>query len=168
MTFTVQELRAKLTSFGIPAWQWQLADEVYETVSNSYIPEVWEAWIDSLKRNAPKLLAPLNLGGGKTRMVPKWIKEAGDCENAAIICFAHAMTGNWLGAAQGGLKAGRTHGVTFFTAVPSAVNRNRAGGHAVQWWIDHAGEFHAWETGDGEEQPWVPAEYLSATFGIAG
>lgn len=146
---------------------WQLADEVYETVSDHYVPEVWQAWIDSLKRNAPQTLMQLDIGGGKTRTVPRWKKEAGDCENASLMCFAHAMTGNWIGALAGGPEAGRAYGIVFFVAAPRAGNRHRAGGHCVMWWVNHNKELKFFEPGDGEEQPWVPEEFPTAYFGLA-
>lgn len=166
MTFSAEELRQNLARRGIPAYSWQLADARYETVADDYPAEVWQAWIDSLRANAPELLTTLDLGGGKTRTVPKWVAEAGDCDDHAILCFAHAITGNWIGAARGGAKVGRTFGVAFYEAVPRPENRNRSGRHAVNWFINDQGVFRIFEPADGNYQEWLTAEYMSATFGI--
>ena len=166
MTFTADELRQNLALRGIPAHGWQLADARYETVADDHLEEVWQAWIDSLRANASELLTTYDLGGGKTRTVPRWKEEAGDCDDHALICFAHALVGNWLGAVRGGAAVGRTFGVAFYHAVARAENRNRAGGHAVLWFINHQGVFRVFEPADGNTQEWLPAEYMSATFGI--
>lgn len=166
MTYTDAQLRVHLSSFGIPSFLWQIADVKIATVSDDYIPEVWAAWVDSLRKNAPSLLTTLDIGGGKSRTVPRWIEEAGDCDNAACLCFAHAQMGNWLLSARGGPKVSRAYGFAFYTAEPRAANRNRAGGHAVMWWVNHEGLFRTFEPGDGEVQPWLPSEYMSARFGL--
>jgi hypothetical protein len=164
--FTQAELRLKLASLGINAWGWQLPDVSYETVPVGYGQKVWDAIIDEFRANAPELLTTLQLGGGKTRVVPKWIEEAGDCDDGAFVMVAKAIIGNWINAARGGAKAGRTFGLMFFTAEPRAENRNRAGGHALVWEIDDSGTFRVYENGDGEYIVLTPTELASSFFGI--
>ena len=166
MTFTADELRQNLARRGIPVLGWQFADAQYESVADDYPQEVWEAWIESLRANAPELLTTLDIGGGKRRTVPVWKLEAGDCDDHALICFAHALVGNWIGAVRGGAAVGRTFGVAFYEAVARPENRNRAGGHAVLWFINHQGVFRVFEPADGDTQEWLPSEYMSAHFGI--
>lgn len=167
MRFKQAELRARLLALGIPAWGWQLADTVYETVPDDYPQKVWEAQVDEFRANAPELLTALPLGGGKSRLVPKWIEEAGDCDDGAFVIVAKAIVGNWLNAARGGPKVARCFGLLFFTATPTAENRNRSGGHAVVWIINHAGEFKVFEDFDGEYEQPSPADLTTASFGIA-
>lgn len=167
MTFTRAELVLRLAGLGIPAYGWQLPDGIYETVNDDYVPEVWQAWIDSLRANAPECLTQLQMGGGKTRTVPRWVAEGGDCDDHGYLCFAHALMGNWRNACRGGAKVARTVGIAFYTAMPRAENRNRAGGHCQVWAINHANEFKVWEPGDGDWIPWISLEYQTARFGLA-
>lgn len=166
MLFSNTELTQKLATYGIPSYLWQFPDAEFSTAHDDYVPEVWQAWIDSLRQNAPECLTTLDIGGGKTRRVPRWRKDAGDCENHGILCFAHALMGNWISVCRGGPEVGRTVGIAFYNAIPRAENRNRAGGHCVVWAINHAGEFKIFEPGDGEWQQWTPDEYQSAIFGL--
>jgi len=167
VTFTQIQLRERLLALSIPAWTWQLADAGFETVDRSLPLEVWHAWIQSLRDNAPECLATIEIGGGKSRTVPRWIEEAADCENHSLMCFAHFLTGSWIFAARGGPRRGRCFGLVFYTAQPRAENRHRAGGHAALWCIDHAGEFRFFEPGDGEETALLEVERSSAFFGLA-
>ena len=167
MRFTADQLRTHLLGLNLPAWQWQLPDVVFATVANDYAPAVWSAWLDSLRANAPECLEQRPVGGGKTRPVPRYIAEAGDCENHALLMMAHALMGQWISAAQGGARVGRAFGVLFYVAQPRAENGWRAGGHAKVWWINHAGEFRTFEPGDGEEQALNPVEINTAAFGLA-
>lgn len=167
MTFTQSDLRSFLGRLGIPSYAWQLPDATYETVHDDYVPEVWEAWIESLRRNAPECLMQLAVGGGKTRTVPRWVEEGGDCDDHGVLCTAHAIMGSWISVCRGGPKVARTVGFAFYTAMPRAENRNRAGGHCQMWQINHAGEFKVWEPGDGQWVPWTALEYQTARFGFA-
>lgn len=167
MIFTQQSLREFLLALGIPAWGWQLADDEFETVSDEFVAEVWAAWIASLKANAPELLEVREIGGGKTRLLPKWRKNGGDCENISLICFGHEQTGNWIDAVRTGATKGRTYGITFFESQPRAENGHVAGGHCVIWYINHAGQFRVFEPQLGSAFAWLPAEFASAGFGLA-
>lgn len=167
MRFSTQELREFLARQNIPAHLWQLPDLTFETVHGDYMPEVWQAWIDSLRKNAPECLTQMELGGGKTRTVPKWVAEGGDCDNHGLLCLAHAMMGNWINACRGGALVARTVGIAFYVATPRPENRHRAGGHCQCWQIDHDGKFQVWEPADGEWIPWTQEEAFSARFGLA-
>ncbi len=167
MKFTQQELVAFLAALGIPTHGWELPDALYETVQDDYLPSVWGAWIDSLRANAPDCLMTLDLGGGKTRVVPRWVEEGGDCDDAGVLCTGHAIMGNWINVCRGGAKVARTVGFAFYSATARAENRRREGGHCQMWQINHAGEFKVWEPGDGEWVPWLPGEFRTARFGMA-
>lgn len=168
MTFNRFELFGRLDAMAIPASTgWQLPDDTFETVESDYLPRVWSAWVESLRLNAPECLHTIEIGGGKTRLVPKYQVQAGDCENLSLLCLAHAMTGNWIGACRGGPRVGRTLGIAFYTATPRPENRNVSGPHCQLWQIDHGGNFQTFEPQLGEFVPWLKEEYPTAIFGIA-
>lgn len=166
MTFTQAQLRDALTAHGLNGWAFQLADTDYQTVPADYLADVWSAWIDSLQLNAPQLLTKRDIGGGKTRTVPRWIEQAGDCDDHALLCYAHALTGNWIGAIATGNRIARTCGVIFIYSEPRAENRNREGAHALLWFIDDAGKFGTFEPGDGDFGTLTPTEAASVQFGL--
>lgn len=167
MDLTRQEVIALAARPGISGGVWQLADLQFATVSDDYAGAVWAAWVDSLRLNAPELLTTLDLGGGRSRLVPRWVAEAGDCDDHSLLCVAHAITGNWISAVRGGPKVARTYGLLFFTAQSRAENRFRAGAHSIVWYINHEGLFRTFEPGDGERIDLLPAEYASVSFGFA-
>ncbi len=167
LTLTTAALRQRLLERGVPAWNWACSDDTYRTVAPDYVAEVWGAWIEALRANAPQLLTSRDVGGGLRRTVPLWVEEAGDCDNHALLCLAHALTGNWIAAAQGGPRTGLAFGLLHYTATARANNRHRAGGHAQLWFCDHAGELRTYECGDGEESKLTPDEWQSAIFGYA-
>lgn len=166
--FTSTELRAKLVEVGIQfAYNWQLPDTTYETVDDRYPQDVFDAIVEEFRLNAPELLTVLQLGGGKTRLVPKWIEEAGDCDDGAFVMMSKALIGNWRNAIAGGPRVARCMGVFFYTATPRAENRFRAGGHAKIWYINHNQQFRVYEDFDGEAGLLTGPELMSAGWGIA-
>lgn len=167
LTLTYSALVARLQAAGVPIWSWQFADDTYRTVSAEWVREAWAAWVDSLRTNAPEAVESRQIGGGLTRAVPRWVPEAGDCDNHALLCYAHGAMGNWLAALRGAPRTGLAYGLLFYTAAPRAENRHREGRHALLWFIDHAGDFRAFEPGDGDVCALTPAECASVSFGLA-
>ncbi len=167
MKFTQPQLRELLAAQAVPVWQWQLPDALYETVSADYMLANWSAWIDALRLNGPALLTQIDLGGGKTRTVPRWLEEAGDCDDAAMCCLAHGITGNWLHALRGGSRVGRCRGLVYLNAEPRAENRGRSGQHAMIWFVDHEGQYRAFEPGDGTLGTFTLNERMTSRFGLA-
>lgn len=162
---TQYELRLFLLTSGLPASQWQLPDDTYETMSAVRLAEIWAAWVDA---RPVQLNTTRDIGGGKTVRIPRWFAEAGDCDNLALGLMAWADIGNALAVAKGASSAGLACGVLFYTAGPArSENFNVAGGHAINWFLDHEKNVRFFEPGVGELVDLNTAERSSAWFGLA-
>ncbi len=166
MKLTNTELRGVLTLAGLPAWAWQLPDETYETVSSGWAVENWRAW---LAARPAELCVTQDAGGKRVRVAPLWIADSSDCDNLALGTTAHAQVGNALAAqlvpvARGGIA----YGFFFYTAGPARpANFNIAGGHAINWFVDHSRNANFFEPGRGVLVDLNPEERGSSWFGIA-
>ncbi|MBI5770795.1 MAG: hypothetical protein HZA93_23665 [Verrucomicrobia bacterium] len=166
MSLTQPDLRGLLTAAGLPALLWQLPDETYETASADWVLDNWRAWIEA---RPGELLAVRDLGGGKTDRVPKWIAEAGDCDNLALATMMWADTGNALAAVRRGqTRGGLAYGVLFFIAGPArAENFRVSGGHCINWFVTHEREVRFFEPGVGDYSNLNTTERSGAWFGLA-
>ncbi|MES2697267.1 MAG: hypothetical protein V4773_27630 [Verrucomicrobiota bacterium] len=163
---TQQDLRLILFAAGLPAALWQLPDFHYDTCSELFVARNWDAWLEA----RPVELAVLGeIAGKRVRQRPKWIEETSDCDNLAIGTMAWAQVGNALaGAQRGTARGGLAYGVIFFTAGPARPeNFNVTGGHAINWFVDHANTVKFFEPGVGQLVDLNTAERSSAWFGLA-
>lgn len=162
---TQAELRSLLIAAGLPASLWQLPDSFYEAFYPESLVQIYEAWVAARPDSLCTMRA---VGGGKTRRVPLWIADAGDCDNLALGLMAWADVGNALAAAKGPARGGLACGVLFFTAGPArAENYNVAGPHAINWMVLHDRTVAFFEPGVGSFIDLNPAERSSAWFGLA-
>lgn len=166
MKLTNPEIRSVLTGAGLPAWAWQLPDESYETVSSGWAVENWRAW---LAARPSELCVLQDFGGKRLRVRPLWLAESSDCDNLALGTTAHAQVGNALAAQMAsGNRGGVAYGFFFYTAGPArAENFNIAGGHAINWFVDHGLRVQFFEPGQGVVVDLNPTERSSSWFGIA-
>lgn len=164
---TKAELIDILSRAGLLAWSWQLPDESYETCSLDFVLRNFAAWLDA---RPFQLVQFREAAGVKIRDRPLWLKEAGDCENLAIGTMAWAQVGNAMKAVAngGGARGGLAYGVLFYNAGPArAGNFFVAGGHAINWFVDHDGNLHFFEPGMGREVELTSEERNAVWFGIA-
>lgn len=166
MSLTQAELLSLLSAAELPAWGWQLADESYETCTPEFVERSWSAWMDA---RPASLCQMRDLGGGKNRRVPRWIAQAGDCDNLALSTLAWADTGNALAAAERNqMRGGLAYGILFYTAGPArAENYNVAGRHAINWFVSPTKQVLFFEPGVGSLIELTPVERASAWFGLA-
>lgn len=167
MTLADQELRAAISGAGVPPWNWQLPDVSYETVSAEWVGKNWTAWLNA----RPLELAVFgDMGGGKLgRVRPLWLAESTDCDNLAIGTVAHAQVGNALSAQHTRLaRGGLAYGFLFYSAGPARDgNFQVAGGHAINWFVDHDRQMRFFEPGMGRMVDLNETERTSAWFGLA-
>lgn len=163
---TQQFLRSLLIQAGLPASLWQLPDEHYETVSEEFVLENWRAWLDA---RPSELITRIDVGGGKTRPVPRWIESAGDCDNLALGTMAHANTGNALASVKRKqTRGGLSYGVQFYMAGPARLdNFGVAGGHAINWFVNPMHLVRHFEPGRGEFVTLNTTERSTSWFGLA-
>ena len=155
-------MRAGLQS----AFVWYLPDEIYEPATRNFVVENWIAWLDA---RPSELVANYDCGGGRMRRIPRWVKNAGDCDNLAIGTMAWADVGNALAAQKRGQeRGGLAYGVLFYIAGPARLeNYQVAGGHAINWFVDPSGAVHFFEPGMGEFVELNQEERNSIWFGLA-
>jgi hypothetical protein len=145
---------------------WLLLDNNYEPITKQKIEAIANACLDSLP---PELVTYYDVGGGKTVRIPKWVPEAGDCDNASLILWVWAMVGNWLKAVQGGLnRGGLAAGILLYSAQGRPENRGRTGPHCICWFIDPENTLRFYEFGDASETSLLPIEKASVFGGSAG
>ncbi len=162
---TQSDLRSLLIAAGLPASLWQLPDSTYATMTPSRLIQIWSAWVEA---RPIELTSARELGGGKTRRVPRWIAEAGDCDNLALGLMSWADVGNAMAVAGGASRDGLACGVLFYNAGPArAENFHVAGGHAINWLVGHDLTVQFFEPGVGEFTDLNTAERSSAWFGLA-
>ena len=164
---TQQELRSLLNSAGLPAFMWQLPDLSYETCSEQFVRENWSAWLAS---RPAELVTSYDCGGGMMRQIPRWIENAGDCDNLALGTMAWADCGNALAARRRGVtRGGLGYGVLFYQAGPArSDNYQVSGGHSINWFVElGTNAVRFFESGMGEIVNPSPIERMSASFGLA-
>jgi hypothetical protein len=153
-------LRSTLIRAGIAATLWQLPDGTYEPVSAEWVRENWQAWLDA---RPAELVVWRDAGGKRVRDRPVWLADSCDCDNLALGVMAHADVGNALFAQRTRRpRGGLAFGVLFYTA-----ELRIAGGHAINWFVDHEGNVRFFEPGFGSQVNLTPQERSSTWFGLA-
>ena len=170
MNITQAALRSLLIASGLPATLWQLPDASYETVSSDWVLQNWQAWLDC-RPESLVVWEDVDAGGKRIRVRqrPLWLADSDDCDNLALGLMSHGDVGNALAAVAGpGPRGGLAFGVQFFIAGPARPeNFNVAGGHAINWFVDHSGTVQWFEPGVGQLIPTNVNERASAWFGLA-
>jgi hypothetical protein len=131
------------------------------------VASVFQAWLESLRANAPALVDVRQLGGGKTRLVPRYVVNGFNCRGQGLLCYAHGMAGFAIKGATANPPLDHdslAFGFCHYTATPRADNLGRNGRHENLCFIDHEGVFQSFEQGDGEENEFEPLETGSITF----
>jgi hypothetical protein len=162
------DLARTLAAAGIPAFATlHLNGDRFATVSREWVTETWTAGIQALQANLPALVDVRALGGGKTQIVPRYVLNGFNCRGHHLFIFAHGLMGFAELAAESRVALDHdalAWGFLEYTAVPRDVNRYRNGRHAQIWFIDPAGVFQTFESGDGEEHEFTAQELSSVTF----
>jgi hypothetical protein len=161
---TSTDLKNILMAAGLPATLWILPDRTFEPCSADFVGRNFDAWLDA---RPAELVLWGDAGGKSMRLRPKWIEGAGDCDNLALGTMAWAQVGNALKAAKGTPRGGLAYGVIFYTAEPRVDNRFMAGGHAINWFVDHNNRLQFFEPGSGLIVDLTPTERGSSWFAIA-
>lgn len=164
---TSQHLRDVLMGAGLQsAFIWYLPDDTFEAATRNFVLENWIAWLDA---RPAELVSSYDCGGGRMRRIPRWVKNAGDCDNLAIGTMAWADVGNALAAQRRNQeRGGLAYGVLFYIAGPARPeNYNVAGGHAINWLVDPSEQVHFFEPGMGEFVELTQQERDSVWFGLA-
>ncbi len=144
------ELIAALSSAGFMSGSWTLDDLSYDAISVAFVREAHAAWLDGL----PSVLrATREAGGGKSVACVRWVPESGDCDNIARDFGAYLSRCMWAdavsaGRARGNIAAGKFN----FEPAPGE-------GHAVNWFVDHAGTAHVFDAAS-EKLDHLPREQL--------
>jgi hypothetical protein len=121
--------------------EWTLDDNAYDPLPVAFVEQAFEDWVHSL----PAILCTVrDLGGGKTRIVPKWIPEVYDCDNHArsfanFLDEALAVDAAVKGITRGNPSAGKFN----FT-------RDDKENHARTWFIDTNRRARSFDPGMGE------------------
>lgn len=166
MNLTQAALRTALATAGLPASLWQLPDVSYETVSEAWVRDNWNAWLEARPAD---LVVFRDAGGKRIRSRPLWIAEASDCDNLALGVVAHGDVGNALASLHvPAVRGGLAFGVLFYVAETARPgNFGVAGGHAINWFVTHDGAVGFFEPGVGEVTDLNTTERSTAWFGLA-
>jgi hypothetical protein len=168
MILSRDQLCAAVLAGGVPPVAWFggcIQGSQFSSVSREWVADVWKAALESLHVNAPQLIEVRQIGGGVSRVVPRYVLNGFCCRGHGLLAYAHGMTGFALMGAGAGLPFDAlAFGFLHYTATPRAENLNRNGRHENLWFIDHQGTFQSFEPGDGEENEMTPEEVQSITF----
>jgi hypothetical protein len=148
----------------------ELSGNIFSTVSREWVADVWEATIAELRLDAPSLLAPRQIGGGKTITVPRYLLNGFCCRGHALKVYSNGMIGFALKAAASPTPLDHdalAFGFIHYTAEPRAENLGRDGRHEILWGVDHDGKFFVYEPGDGDDETLTPTELASITLVFA-
>ena len=167
MLLTRIDLLNALNAGGASTWCAHLNGTRFATVSHDWVRDVWSAGVAALRANAPARVEQRAIGGGATRLFPRYILNGFCCRGVSLFIYAHGMTGFALQAAQAPTPLDHdalAFGWLEYTAEPRAANYGRDGRHEQLWFVDHAGNFQTFEGGDGDQEPFTPSELKSITF----
>ncbi len=132
---------AALSAGGYFRGSWTLDDETHDALSVTFVEEAFEDWVHSL----PNILRTVrDIGGGKTRLVPRWIAEVYDCDNLARSFANFLDEALAVDAASGGRTRGNPAAGKFNFTLDSG------GGHARVWFVDMFGNVRSFDPGIGE------------------
>lgn len=152
------EVITALAAGGYFRGQWDMDDLSYDAFSERFVDQAFEDWVHSL----PECLRTTrDIGGGKTRIVPKWIAEVFDCDNHArsfgnFLNEAMAVDAVTRGVARGNAASGKFN----FLVAADATK-----GHARTWYINHDGRALSFDAGMGEHVNETPAEQATIMGG---
>lgn len=123
-----------LSASGLYRGLWVLDDLTYETVSPDFIEAAARKWVDDI---LPTECTEMRAIGAtsKSMRFPKWVAEAGDCDNASRNFASYLSLCEWLKAARANTPLGNlTAGILRFCP-------DNAGGqgHAICWAVGHDG-----------------------------
>lgn len=162
---TYRELRDFLVAAGLPATQWQLPDDTYETVSVDWVTENWVQWLHARPR---ELVLYRSVAGTRVPDRPLWLADASDCDNLALGTVAHAQVGNALLAQMVKQpRGGLAYGLVFYAAEARPDNFGVVGAHCINWFVDHERNVRFFEPGVGAIVTMRPTERSTAWFGLA-
>lgn len=139
----------------------------FATVSREFVSDSFAAAMDGLRANAPEMVDVLDLGQGRSRLVPRYVANGFCCRGHAVLVYSHVLTGFAIKGARAALAGtplvedGLAVGVVHYLALPRPDNRGRSGPHANLWFVDHEGHFQTFEPGDGEEHEFNETELAS-------
>lgn len=111
-------------------------DALYSPMSVEFVDEAMGAWVESLP---PALIVRVPQASGKSVAYPRWEKESGDCDNLIFDLLAYLSRCMWVDAVTTGKPRGNAEAGAFYFQVEPG---NPASGHAIGWFIDHAGNAH--------------------------
>lgn len=160
------ELYAILVVSGLPGHAFHLPDADYQLCSAEWVRENWEAWLAA----RPRELCAFRDAAGKAILDrPLWLRDSSDCDNLALGTMVHGQVGNALSAQKTRLpRGGLAYGFLFYQAGPARPeNFGVAGGHAINWWVDHARTVRFFEPGVGREVSLTPEERSSVWLALA-
>ena len=165
MSLSQADLRSALLEAGLNASLWQLANDEFEPCSYGFVAANWQAWVGSL----PPELKTIEVVGGKSIAIPRWLAEVNNCVQLAMGTVWWANVGNAIKEVQSQApRGGIAYGMMFYTAGPARPeNFNVAGAHAINWFVDFLGAVRFFEPGQGSEVFPSQIEKASAAFGIA-
>ena len=174
MNLTRADLSAAFVKGGVADWvafSAHLNGNTFATVSRAWVSDTWAAGLRGLRMNAPRLVEPRAIGGGKTVLVPRYLLNGFCCRGHALFVYAHGLTG-FADAAAEAADTGHgpldhdaiAFGLLEYTATPRPENLLRSGRHENLWFVDHDGVFQTFEPGDGSENEMTSGELASITF----
>lgn len=122
---------------------WDLDDVAFDAFSDRFIDQAFGDWVQSL----PECLRTTrDVGGGKTRLVPKWIPEVFDCDNH-VKSFATYLN-EAMAADAATRRVSRGNAASGIFKFWLEVNADKA--HARLWYITHDGVARSFDPGTGE------------------
>lgn len=148
----------------------EIGANVFATVSRDWVAEVAQATLEELRRNAPELVDVRQLGGGKTRLVPRYVLNGFCCRGHSLKAYSNGMLGFAVQGARAAAAGaplpydGLAWGFYHFTASPRPENYQRDGRHEKLWGIDHDLVFFNYEFGDVAFESDTPAERQTYTL----
>lgn len=130
---------------------WDLDDVAFDAFSDRFIEQAFEDWVHSL----PECLRTTrDIGGGKTRLVPKWIPEVFDCDNHVRSFATYLDEAMAADAVTRGITRGNAASGIFKFWVECDPNK----AHARLWYVNHEGVARSFDVGMGERVAETTAE----------
>lgn len=169
MLLTRNQYLGKLVLAGVPlGCDDEINGNLFRTIPDVYVADSWRAFVEMLDGCEPKLTELLEVGGGKTRLVPKYLAPGIVCRHWAFSFYGFLL----LGLAERAARTlqpcdGYAIGPVYYFAKPRAEDRYRDGKHARILYVNDDGVVKQFEEGDGLPEPMIPEELASITLRIA-
>lgn len=134
------EVIGALSAAGLFRGPWTLDDLAYEPVSLAFILAAAEKWVNEV---LPEECTEMrDIGGGARRKFPKYVPEAGDCDNQGKSFANYLSECEWAKACRTNQPLGNiAAGIVRF--VPDGQPQ----GHLVVWCVDYDGKAHVFDPG---------------------